>query len=166
MSNDSRRALLEAIGAAVQAFQEATDEMDEAVAAALGLNRTDLRCLSILSRQPVGAGALAAAAGLTRGATTTALDRLEARGYARRVWDQRDRRRLRAEMTGAARAAVARIYGVLAADGARMLRKYTTAELEAILRYLDAGRALQRAHAEQVRRAKRPPRRKARQRSH
>jgi DNA-binding PadR family transcriptional regulator len=48
-----------------------------------------------------GRAALADAAGLTRGAMTTALDRIEARGYARRVWDQQDRRTVRVEMTEA-----------------------------------------------------------------
>ena len=82
-----------AIGQRVQAFQDATDEVDEAVARRLRLNRTDLRCLSVLSQAgAMSASALADAAGLTRGAMTTALDRLEAAGYARRVWDQQDRR--------------------------------------------------------------------------
>ena len=68
----------------MQAFQDATDEVDEAVADRLLLNRTDLRCLSVLSRVgAMSAGALATAAGLTRGAMTTALDRLETAGFVR-----------------------------------------------------------------------------------
>ena len=43
-------ALLAAVGDAVQAFQDATDEVDDAVSRRLGLNRTDLRCLSVLTR--------------------------------------------------------------------------------------------------------------------
>src|SRR5689334_17357061 len=102
-SNDIGVKLITAIGERVQAFQEATDALDEAVAERLRLNRTDLRCLSVLARVgSTGAGALADATGLTRGAMTTALDRVEAAGYVRRIRDQRDRRAVRLELTPAA----------------------------------------------------------------
>ena len=42
-SNYSKRELLEAIGRNVQAYQDATDEVDEAAARILRLNRTDMR---------------------------------------------------------------------------------------------------------------------------
>jgi DNA-binding MarR family transcriptional regulator len=152
-SNYFRNDLLAAIGDRVQAFQDATDEVDEAVARRLRLNRTDLRCLSVLSRRvDITASALAEAAGLTRGAMTTALDRIEAAGYARRVWDRQDRRAVRVEMTDLARREIAALYGPLAKNGARMLRNYAIDELRAVLRYLDEGQQLQRAHAETIRR--------------
>src|SRR4029453_5897601 len=99
-SNHMKDQVLSAVGGGIQVFQDATDEVDEAVAQRLGLNRTDLRCLSVLSKT----GAMtpsprADAAGLTRGAMTTALDRIEHAGYARRVRDQKDRRSVRVEMT-------------------------------------------------------------------
>jgi len=144
--------LLSAIGQQVQAFQEATDQIDEAVARRLGLNRTDLRCLSVLSRVgPMSASALADAAGLTRGAMTTALDRIEATGWARRVWDQQDRRTVRVELTDAARQEVDVLYRPLAEDGFALLQKYTAAELAAALRYLEDGGRLQRVHAARIR---------------
>jgi DNA-binding MarR family transcriptional regulator len=151
-SNHSKTELLVAIGRRVQAFQDATDEVDEAVARRLRLNRTDLRCLSVLSQAvAVSASALADAAGLSRGAMTTALDRLEAAGYARRVWDQQDRRAVRVEMTDAAKKEVEVLYSPLAKEGFRTLQQYTTQELEAVLRYLEDGRQLQRAHAQRIR---------------
>ena len=151
-SNHTKTALLVAIGERVQAFQDATDEVDEAVARRLRLNRTDLRCLSVLSQAgAVSASALADAAGLSRGAMTTALDRIEAAGYVRRVWDQQDRRTVRVEMTDAAKQEVGLLYGPLAKEGAQLLQKYTTHELEAVLRYLEDGRQLQRAHARRIR---------------
>jgi DNA-binding MarR family transcriptional regulator len=140
------------LGDQVQAFQDGTDEVDEAVARHLRLNRTDLRCLSVLSRaSAMSASALAEAAGLTRGAMTTALDRLETAGYARRVWDQTDRRSVRVEITDAARKKIAALYGPLAEEGGQLLQAYSTQELTAILRYLDDGRKLQRAHAQRIR---------------
>lgn len=64
-----------------------------AVAAKVGLNPTDLKVLSILSRQgPLSAGRLAELTGLTTGAITFMIDRLEKVGYARRVRHPADRR--------------------------------------------------------------------------
>jgi DNA-binding MarR family transcriptional regulator len=137
----------------VQTFQEATDALDEAAATHLGLNRTDMRCLSVVARvSSVGASALAEATGLTRGAMTTALDRMEAGGYIRRIRDQRDRRAVRVELTGTARKAVDTLYGPLAADGSRLLRRYSVRDLKAVLRYLEEGVNVQRAHAQRIRR--------------
>src|SRR5262245_6980817 len=151
-SNYSRADLFAAIGAQVQAFQDATDEVDEAVGHWLGLNRTDLRCLSVMSQAgAMSASALADATGLTRGAMTTALDRLEAAGYAKRVWDQEDRRAVRVEMTDAAKREVEELYQPLAREGFERLQDYTTQELAAVLKYLKDGGQLQRAHAERIR---------------
>ncbi len=151
-SNYSKTELIAAIGGEVQAFQDATDEVDELAAGRLRLNRTDLRCLSVLSQAgAMSASALADAAGLTRGAMTTALDRLESAGYARRIRDQQDRRSVRVEMTDMAKAEIGILYGPLAVDGARLLEKYTTRELAAVLKYLEDGRQLQRAHAQRIR---------------
>lgn len=145
------------VGRAVQAFQDATDEVDEAVAAYLRLNRTDLRCLSVLSQAgTMTASAIAEAAGLTRGAMTTALDRIERAGYARRVRDQKDRRSVRVEITDTAQKDIDVLYGPLAREGGKLLGKYTAAELAAALRYLEDGRQLQRSHAKRIR-ALNPP---------
>jgi DNA-binding MarR family transcriptional regulator len=151
-SNQSKMALLAAVGDAVQAFQDATDEVDDAVSRRLGLNRTDLRCLSVLMRPGVvTASALAAASGLTRGAMTTALDRLEQAGYVKRVWDQEDRRSLRVEVTERAMKDAGRMYGPLAKAGAAVLQHYTLEELATVLRYLEDGQRLQREHAQRLR---------------
>src|SRR5262245_46732482 len=101
MSNQiSREDLIASVMQAVAAFQDATDGVDEAASRQLGLNRTDLRCLGILTRVgPITAGQLAAAAGLSPGATTTAVDRLARVGYAERVHDEHDRRRIRVQAT-------------------------------------------------------------------
>jgi DNA-binding MarR family transcriptional regulator len=152
MSNYSRVKLIEAIGQRVQAFQDATDQVDEAVARRLRLNRTDLRCLSVLSQAgAMNPSALADAAGLTRGAMTTALDRIERAGYVRRVQDEKDRRGIRVVMTEKAVKEIAALYGPLANAGFSLLQKYTVDELAAVLRYLEDGCRLQRAHAQRIR---------------
>lgn len=64
-----------------------------AVATKAGMNHTDLKVLSLLSRQgPLSAGRIAELTGLTTGAITFMLDRLEKAGYARRVRHPTDRR--------------------------------------------------------------------------
>ena len=69
------------------------DIADQVVADYLGLNRTDARCLDIIDRlERVSAGRLAGEAGLSTGAVTTVLDRLERAGYARRTHDPGARR--------------------------------------------------------------------------
>jgi DNA-binding MarR family transcriptional regulator len=152
MSNYSKSELIALVGQRIQSFQDATDELDEAVAGRLGLNRTDLRCLSVLAQTgAMTPSALADATGLTRAAMTTALDRMERAGYLRRVRDQDDRRSLRLELTPQAVKDAQELYQPMAVEGARMLQKFTAAELTAVLRILDDGRQTQRDHAKRIR---------------
>lgn len=74
-----------------------------ATAAALGLGGTDLYALSTLTaHHGMTPGELAEATGLTTGATTRLIDRLERGGHVRRVPDPADRRKVRIECTGKA----------------------------------------------------------------
>jgi DNA-binding MarR family transcriptional regulator len=66
----------------------------EAVADVLGLHITDHKCLDVVHRfGAMPAGRLAELTGLTTGAVTGIIDRLEKVGYARRTNDPNDRRR-------------------------------------------------------------------------
>jgi DNA-binding MarR family transcriptional regulator len=146
------RGLAAAVAQAVPAYQDATDVIDEAAARVLGLNRTDLRCLGILLRgAPASAGTLARATGLTRGAMTTVLDRLERAGYARRTPHPGDRRSVRVEATPAVLVRVEAIWGPIRDEGARLLARYSERQLHTLLRFLEQGRALQEAHAARIR---------------
>jgi DNA-binding MarR family transcriptional regulator len=65
----------------------------QAVADSAGMNPTDLESLDLLARNgPMTAGRLADLTGLTTGAITGLIDRLERRGYARRKPHPSDRR--------------------------------------------------------------------------
>ena len=67
----------------------------EVVAASLGLNATDLRCLELAASEPeMTPTRLAELSDLTSGAVTGVLDRLERAGFVRRESDPSDRRRL------------------------------------------------------------------------
>ena len=97
----------------IRATQAAVDAVDDAFADYLGVNRTDARCLDILERDgPMPAGELARAVGLTTGAVTAVLDRLERAGYARRTRDSEDRRRVLVEVTPKVRRAAEEIFDV------------------------------------------------------
>jgi len=144
MSNETRADLIAAIGKAVQAFQDATDSFDEAAAARLGINRTDLRCLGVVAaRGPVSVGEIGRAVDLTRGAATTALDRVERAGYVRRIRNPEDRRGVLIVMTDAGRAATGAIWAPMVAAGDVMLSRYSLAELRTILRFLEESRQAQ-----------------------
>jgi DNA-binding MarR family transcriptional regulator len=67
----------------------------QAVAERLGINSTDLECLDfIVLRGPISAGELAEAIGITTGAITGVIDRLERTGFARRDRHGSDRRKV------------------------------------------------------------------------
>ena len=105
----------------IRASQNATDRYDQAVADTIGLNRTDMRCVDILDRQGrLTAGQLAEQTGLTSGAVTTVIDRLEASGYARRTRDTTDRRRIYVELTDEARGKAGTFYAEHAALAAHV----------------------------------------------
>jgi DNA-binding MarR family transcriptional regulator len=65
-----------------------------AVAHQLGLPLADLQCMGLLADGPSASGYLAAQLGLTSGAMTRVLDRLEHAGYVTRAADPSDRRRV------------------------------------------------------------------------
>src|SRR5919204_5347290 len=73
---------------------------DNLAAEVLGVNRTDLHCLNAIENADgLTAGELATETGLTSGAVTGVIDRLERAGYARRVPDPTDRRRVKLDVT-------------------------------------------------------------------
>ncbi|MDX2009794.1 MAG: MarR family transcriptional regulator [Myxococcaceae bacterium] len=81
-----------ALVAACRALYDAIDRLDAEASASVDLWRSDLRALNLLERGPVKAKQLATALGLTAGGVTALIDRLEARGLARREDDPDDRR--------------------------------------------------------------------------
>jgi DNA-binding MarR family transcriptional regulator len=98
MSSDgprSRHALIAALREASVRLSNHNGFYTDAAAARLGLNRTDVDCLSILFLEgPITAGRLAEVTGLTTGGVTGILDRLERGGFVRRESDPDDRRRV------------------------------------------------------------------------
>jgi DNA-binding MarR family transcriptional regulator len=81
----AKRDIVAAISATLADLQAAYDDRDRALAELLGVGRTDLRCLDLITRGgPQTASQLGRQLGLTRGSMTTLIDRLETAGYAQR----------------------------------------------------------------------------------
>ncbi|WP_171074480.1 MarR family transcriptional regulator [Nonomuraea basaltis] len=154
----SKQSRIDTVTRAVQDLQDATDLIDELAARHLGINRTDLRCLSRLSaRGAMTASDLAAAAGLTGGAMTTVIDRLERAGLARRVRDSVDRRRVLVHLTERAERLSAQIWGPIVVDAQAALGGFSAAELDLIERFLTMALRNQQRHADRLRTEPHPP---------
>jgi DNA-binding MarR family transcriptional regulator len=128
------------------------DAFDNVAAQRLGVNETDLHCLNIVENAGgITAGKLAELAGLTTGAVTGVIDRLEHRGFARRVQDPEDRRRVRVEVTRAFYTRADKIWGPVRADWGRALAKFSNEELELITEFLRASNEVGRRHLDRLR---------------
>ena len=111
----NRPSLLEALMGALRDVSGQSVVYSQAVAARLGVNSTDLECLGhITARGPITAGGLAEATGLTSGAITGVIDRLERAGYAVRQADPGDRRKVLVRASPAVQARIAPLFAPMA----------------------------------------------------
>jgi DNA-binding MarR family transcriptional regulator len=148
----SREQVIADLTDALRASQNASDVFDETAAELLGVNRTDMRCMDIIERHVrITAGELADAAGVTTGAVTAVLDRMEAAGYARRIRDTADRRRVLVELTPLAHRVGELIWGPLAEAFQRMVKRYSTEQLELFLDFMLSGETLNAGQLERIR---------------
>lgn len=114
----------------------AIDRLDHEAASTAGVPRSDLRALNLLEKGPVRAGDLAEALGLTTGAVTTLIDRLERRGLATRERDPSDRRVVLVHPTPVMFQKLAPLYRRVAARLEQLADSYSDEELEAALEHL------------------------------
>jgi DNA-binding MarR family transcriptional regulator len=136
----------------VRANQRATAIVDDLVGELMGINQTDGRALDLLDQHGrMSAGELARASGLTTGAITAVVDRLERAGYAQRVPDPQDRRRVLVEVTAKAKAATEELFGPLADTAWPLLERWNDEQLEMLLEFLRLSRGVQEQHAESLR---------------
>jgi DNA-binding MarR family transcriptional regulator len=122
----------------------------QAIATRLGINVTDTRCFELMSRYaqgPLTAGDIARHAGLTTGAVTGILDRLEKAGLVERFRDASDRRKVFVRPCLDALKRVGRLYQGLAAASLKHASRYSTKELELIRDYLEGSLRVLREQA-------------------
>lgn len=129
------------------------DAFDSLAAQWLGVSESDLRCLNIIENaHGLTAGELATQSGLTAGAVTGVIDRLEKAGYARRVPDRADRRRITLDVTPAFYGAAEVIWGPVASDWhSTLAKRFTTDELKVITAFLRSTNALTGRHLDRLR---------------
>jgi DNA-binding MarR family transcriptional regulator len=95
-----REEIIQAINEKFREMSTETILFHQVVADILGLHITDHKCLDFIYRfGAMPAGRLAELTGLTTGAITGIIDRLEEAGYVRRTNDPKDRRRTIVEPT-------------------------------------------------------------------
>ena len=105
------------------------DQLDESASAAFGIGRTDLRAMELVSRLGTPtAGRLADELGVTTGAVTGVVDRLERAGYAERAADASDRRRVVVRLTAKGRQREHRMFDPVLAETLRVVGGYTGGE--------------------------------------
>jgi DNA-binding MarR family transcriptional regulator len=107
------------------------------VAQRQGLSATEEKALDLLDRHgPMPAGELSRRSGLAPPSVTGLLNRLEAKGFARRVPDPGDGRRILVELAPDAGAAFAPLFGEFVRDMENLFKRYSVDQLETILGFL------------------------------
>lgn len=107
------------------------------VAEQMGLSSTDEKCLDLAMRADgvLTAGRIAELSGLSTGAVTGVIDRLERAGYVRRVRDPHDRRKVLVEVTPQNAEKFAHLFESALATVEEVLVQFTPAEREVLERY-------------------------------
>src|SRR5271166_3978282 len=113
----------------------------QAIADRLGLNVTDHKCMDLLLMNgSLTAGELAAMTGLTTGAITAVIDRLERAGFARREHDPRDRRRVIVSGIPKRCRDIEKLFEHFAAAFGELSARYSDEELVVILDFMTRSR--------------------------
>jgi DNA-binding MarR family transcriptional regulator len=143
----SRAALLERLHETLRRVGAQSVLLSGTVSRLVGLNCTDLECLDLVDLGgPTTAGRLAERAGLTTGAMTAVIDRLEQAGFVRRVHDQRDRRCVHVQALPHQVRQIGQLYRRLAESTARLNEDYDDRQLALVVDYLTRALALTEEH--------------------
>jgi DNA-binding MarR family transcriptional regulator len=112
----------------------------QTVANVAGISGSDLECLDFLNLEGrVTAGRLADVTGLTTGAITGVVDRLEKAGLVRRERDEADRRKVFIVTVPENIAGIGRFYVPMQQAMQKLWSTYSDAELQLLLRFASEG---------------------------
>jgi len=159
MNEPSKRTLelAKRISEAARESATATLFFHQAVATHLGLHPTDLKCAEVVNEAGlISAGELAVRCGLTTGAATAMLDRLEARGLIRRERDLDDRRKVlvrpgdRPEQS----VEIAAVFAPLEAGMIELCSRYEEQELQLVSEFVEQVRKLVEGETNKLNRSK------------
>lgn len=150
MDNDQSTDLLQRVTREMRLMSSFDALFSHAVAERVGMHNTDIETLDLLNvLGPMTAGQLSASTGLSSGATTRLIDRLERAGFVRRVPDEADRRRVFIQPIYERMASVAGLYRPMADRLAKVWSEFSDDELEVVLRFArESNAAVAEANAE------------------
>lgn len=148
-----RKDLVESLTEAFRRQSRVTVLMHQAIAQRVGLSAGEHKCLDLLLAEgPLTAGQIADACGITTGAVTGLLDRLEDARFARRERDPHDRRRVIVQVEVArVMRDIAPLFRGLAAESEAMLGDYTEKELSFLLAFVTRCTEFAAAHTQKIR---------------
>lgn len=121
-------------------------------AAAAGLHTSEWYALSLITLEGgLSSGELASRTGLTTGATTRLIDRLERAGYARRAADVNDRRRVMVEPVPEALDRIEDVVGPARRHISEVISGYTPEQQDLLFDYFVRAAPAFRAATEEIR---------------
>jgi DNA-binding MarR family transcriptional regulator len=142
----------------MQRLTTESQKVAQAFASRHGLGHIDLEALLHVMQaerdgDPVTAGGLGELLGVTSGAATGVIDRLERVGHVQRSRDEADRRRVLVRYSDRAREVAGAFFGPLGVMSDRVMADFDEAELETVRRFLEG---MSGAMAERAREVGRP----------
>ncbi len=151
-SGSSRDRLTEAVLRATRRVGSQAALLSQVMAERIGLAAIDVECLEALGDEGrVTVGRLAEVTGLSTGAATRMVDRLEQAGYVRRVSDPADRRRVLVEPVPDRMAGLAIPRESIARVQREVIGRFSDDQLTAIADFLETSLAVVRQEAARMR---------------
>jgi len=145
----SRRAMHDRLNRLTRDLSTETILLHQTIADRLGLNPTDHKCLGFLldAGGPITAGELAVRTGLTTGAITGIVDRLEQADFVRRARDPNDRRRVVLEVVmERVQREVFPLFEPLGKRMGALAASYSQRDLATIIDFMERGLGISRAY--------------------
>lgn len=132
-----RNVLLEVLSREGRRLGSASTIHNQACADLVGLNSSDWECLDVLDwTGSITAGRLAEHVGLTSGAITGVIDRLEKAGFVRRASDPADRRKVMVQLIRDRDRELGEAFAELSRAVEELTGRYSDAELAVIVDFL------------------------------
>ena len=136
----SRRELLNRLWDLGRITSTQTVFLHQAIAQTVGLNATDTKCIDLILRGPgasVTAGWLSEMTGLTTGAITHILDRLEERRFVERVRDIDDHRKVFVRVRPESLEPLVPKYEAIGKAYLSLMEEYSDKDLQLICEYME-----------------------------
>ena len=149
-SSPDRDRLQAELVAAGRALGNSSAMLSHACAERLGIHATDWECVSLLNEAlpaSLTAGQLAELTGLSTGAVTGVIDRLESAGFVRRERDPADRRRVIVRLSAEKMGEVIPLFAGMLADMVALQKRYSEDDLAKFVDLLTVAGDILRRHA-------------------